>query len=864
VSLSAQCTQDIRIDFVSIDYKAGCDYNDSNGLDPKLDIFLPGGALLYTSHYSDQSQVTGPRDGEPIDDTVSDNECGNFDVGFHIRNLASTMTTFDIAVDIYEKDSNFINDQCSGYTMFLDDNRSQGTHTIDLTQSTGKIDVGGCMAYNYVITKQFTGGITIEEDRTLCPGDTLVINGTAYHQNNATDNILIPSNPDACDTTIIVALNFFTETPLELMSQDTLCPDGTQTIATSSDYDTYNWSTGAITRDITVDASGIYSVTVTSINGCQQISAIEIDEVITMAPQIIGDSIYCEGGSTILEVNTAGNILWSTGSSDDNISVTIPGKYGVSVTDVFGCTSSNTINVTESSRPTVELDNALEFCPGDSLILGTVGQFIQYEWSRGNTSETDTISEAGAYSLTVTDGTGCSNTLSFTVTEFARPTPEFNPAPIICNDNPVTLSLSETFATYLWSDSSTESTLAITEGGSYSVTVTDDNGCEGIQSLIVDETVRLTSEIEGMAEICEGDNTILEENTSDVTHLWTDGSTNSTFDVMSSGIYAVTITDNNGCTASSSFEVTALPRIISSFTLITCDPSNVGTIEMEIPNGTSCPDIEIITTELGQGDDCSIASMIEVQSTTCPEVSDGSVLISVNGPLEILPINLVILGDDNTLDSLITTLPFEHTYDGLDVGTYQLLVASLVAPILMDSFEIGSAIIEPEIFSDLTAIRGEDIMLESPFDTTEYNPLFWSSATGTLCEDSCPQVTVNLDSTTTFTLTRTDIDSGCEFTSIQRIIVQPDSEIFIPTIFNPNLTSDDGTFRPLGPGSQLLQSMEIYDRWGNVVFTTDDATIGWDGRTNNREVTSGVYVYRVQMEIDGEEIVKTGTVTVMR
>ena len=167
------------------------------------------------------------------------------------------------------------------------------------------------------------------------------------------------------------------------------------------------------------------------------------------------------------------------------------------------------------------------------------------------------------------------------------------------------------------------------------------------------------------------------------------------------------------------------------------------------------------------------------------------------------------------------------------------------------------------MLDDLSATQGEEIILESPFDTLEYNPIFWSSANGMLCESSCPQVTVNLDSTTTFTLTRTAIDSGCEFTSIQRIIV-PDSEIFIPTIFNPNLTSDDGTFRPLGPGSQLLQSMEIYDRWGSIVFITNDATIGWNGRINNREAASGVYVYRVLLEVDGEEIVRIGTVTVMR
>ena len=554
--LSSQCTQAVRIDFVSIEYKPGCDFGDSNGLDPKLDIFIPGGSLIYTSHYSDQNQVTGPMDGVPIDDTVSDNECGNFDVGFTIRDLESTATSFDVAVEMYEKDSNVLNDQCDEYEIFFDDNLSVGTHTFDFTEGSGQIDVGGCMVYNYIIQRRFAGGVTIDENSTICPGDTIFINGTAYHQNNASDNIIIPGTPNACDSTIIVALQFFTDIPLELISQDTLCPEGTQSISTTADYDTYIWSTGDTTREITVASSGRYTVTVTSANGCEQISTFDIQEVETIAPQIMGDSTYCEGSSTNLEVSTTANtITWSTGANQDNIIVDIPGEYGVTVTDNFACTSSDVINVIEVPIPVIELDNALEICQGDSLMLSTTLPFIEYRWSSGNTSDTDTITEGDEYSLIVTDDAGCTNSLSFSVTEFDRPIPVFDTAPLLCNDNPVTLSLTESFATYLWSDNSTESTLMITEVGDYSVTVTSSNGCVASQSINVDENVQLIAEIEGNTEICDGDVAVLEENTPGVSHIWNDGSTNNTLETNLSGTYSVTITDINGCTATNSIEV---------------------------------------------------------------------------------------------------------------------------------------------------------------------------------------------------------------------------------------------------------------------------------------------------------------------
>jgi len=863
--LSGQCTQDVRIDFVSIDYKSGCDFGDSNGLDPKLDIFIPGGALIYTSHYGDQSQVSGPLDGVPIDDSVSDNECGNFDIGFTIRDLDNTTKSIDVAVDIYEKDSNIINDQCSEFNGFLDDNLSRGTHTFDFTQSNGRIDVGGCMVYNYIIERRFSGAATVDENITLCPGDTIIINGTAYHQDNATDNIFIQGNPDACDTTIIIALSFFNETPLVIESQDTLCKEGTQTIMTSVDYDIYSWNTGATTKEIIADSAGSYTVTVTSVNGCQQTSSLEIAEVVVDTPQIIGDSTFCEGISTILEViSSASAIEWNTGSNNNTITITEPDEYSVTVTDNTGCTSSSTILVSSISEPTIEFDNPLSFCEGDILVLSTNNSYSQYFWSSGNTTPSEMISEGGDYSLTVTDTNGCTGTKSFAVEEFSLPVPTFESRPILCEGEATTLMLTESFESYQWSDNSTLSTLLIASGGEYAVTVTDRNGCTGIQAITIDNPNSLMAMITGPTEICEGDIAILSEGLTNVTHLWSNGMTTNSIDVDIPGIYTVTITDLDGCTASSSAELNILVNIITEIERISCDPTLIGVVEMEIPNGTICPDIERVTTILGEDADCMVSINIQTQNTSCPAATDGTVLITVAGPSELLPLSAQVQANNVVLDTTLNSLPIELVLRDLEVENYEITISNQNGTITRESFTIGSEIVIPSQFDDIIINAGEEVLLSTSVDTILYTSVFWSSSNELLCVDNCTEVLVSPDSTTIYTFSQVNESTNCQVISNQRVIVQQDNDLYIPNIFNVNLSGDDGLFRIEGPGIQSFVSMEIYDRWGSIVFITDDATIGWDGRVNNTVVNSGIYVYRMHLNLDGEETLRTGTVMVMR
>lgn len=113
--------------------------------------------------------------------------------------------------------------------------------------------------------------------------------------------------------------------------------------------------------------------------------------------------------------------------------------------------------------------------------------------------------------------------------------------------------------------------------------------------------------------------------------------------------------------------------------------------------------------------------------------------------------------------------------------------------------------------------------------------------------------------------------TGCVALNNITILVDGSAPVFLPTAFSPN---DDGTndfFKPfVGPEVQLVRSFEIYDRWGTRVFLAEDlspfdASLGWDGSLNGKNLNAGVYVYRFVGELlDGSLVDAKGEVNLMR
>lgn len=219
-----------------------------------------------------------------------------------------------------------------------------------------------------------------------------------------------------------------------------ICADETATFTASSDStaDSYLWSDQGSGTAVTTTGStaGDYTVTVTDVNGCQGTGTGSL--IVNPLPTInftAPNPAFCEGGSAQVDAGTAPGmtLLWTTGESTNQITVTAGGDYGIKVTDpVTGCDDSLGVNVTEHPLPTVTLGNG-QICKGDSYTFDAGNPGSNYSWlPNGETTQTITASVQGTYTVTVTDPiTTCSNQAS----GFADENPDETPSVMLGEDD---------------------------------------------------------------------------------------------------------------------------------------------------------------------------------------------------------------------------------------------------------------------------------------------------------------------------------------------------------------------------------------------------------------------------------------------
>ena len=138
----------------------------------------------------------------------------------------------------------------------------------------------------------------------------------------------------------------------------------------------------------------------------------------------------------------------------------------------------------------------------------------------------------------------------------------------------------------------------------------------------------------------------------------------------------------------------------------------------------------------------------------------------------------------------------------------------------------------------------------------------WSPSTGLSCSN-CANPSVTITGETTFYLTVTDAN-GCSSTDQVTIFMDDSFVFFVPNIFSPNGDNENDVFYVRGQGFKSI-SINIFNRWGQKVFESDDVNNGWDGTFNGQEMNTGVFVYYINLELfNGEKIQKQGNITLVR
>lgn len=435
-----------------------------------------------------------------------------------------------------------------------------GTYQLTVT------DDNGCEAESSVeVDASDSPEVSIQGDPQFCTGDsTLLEAGTfaAYEWSTGEETSTIQAdageeysvtvtNEDGCtgSASIMVVENALPEVTIDGMAG--FCP-GDSTMLDAGDFAAHEWSTGDLTQTIQVMESDTYQVTVTDENGCSNQASIEVMAFAEPVVDIMGDLVFCEGDSTILEAGDFVEYAWTGGVTTPTLSVLAGGNYGLTVTDENGCEAENMVEVTENPMPEVIIEGEDVLCTGDSTELSAAG-FESYLWSTDAETSTINVDQAGTYTVSVTDTNGCTGTASQEVTELIPPEPEIDGLLSFCNGASTTLTTGD-FAGYEWSTGDMMAEITVMEAGPYSVTVEDANGCLGTTSVEITEAEEIQVEIMGPLSFCNGDSTQLDAGDFAV-YEWSTGDLTATIFASTAGTYAVTVTDTLGCTGESSVEV---------------------------------------------------------------------------------------------------------------------------------------------------------------------------------------------------------------------------------------------------------------------------------------------------------------------
>lgn len=336
-----------------------------------------------------------------------------------------------------------------------------------------------------------------------------------------------------------------------------ICPGDTTQVRVIGGYQGYRWPNGDTTPETRLSQPGTYVVTVTDNLGCEGTAPIEITTFTPPSPVIAGKEAFCEGYTSVLQVN--GNYSafeWSTGDDRYLTVINQAGAYRVTVTDQNGCQGEATKSVRVNPRPVLNLSGEPEFCQGGQTVIDAGPGFIDYIWSTGNRTPTNTITMPGYYSVVVRDTNNCLIAQGMIIEENPVPDPVVIGDSVICEvGGSTTLSVTQTYNTYSWSNGVTTRTNAITQSGNYTVTVTDGNECQGEISFEVRSQANPDPVLIGNLGFCEGADTEVRVAPTYETYEWSTGDVGDRIRIDRPDTYSVTVTDALGCVGAETFQV---------------------------------------------------------------------------------------------------------------------------------------------------------------------------------------------------------------------------------------------------------------------------------------------------------------------
>lgn len=657
---------------------------------------------------------------------------------------------------------------------------------------------------------------------------------------------------------------------------------------------------------------GTYTLVVTE-NGCSSAPA-NVSVTVTPLPvaNASSNSPVCEGQPINLSGNNIPSATYAwTGpngfnstSEDPSVSPSTAadaGTYSLVITD-GGCASlPATTSVTVNPLPSAAAGSNSPVCEGSDILLTSSGG-TGYSWtgpnSYSNGTQNPTITAAtsaedGVYTVTVTDANGCQNTAQTTVSVVAGETISATATDITCNganDGTATAVTSGVGPyTYSWSPSGgNAATASGLSAGTYTVTVTA-SGCSSTATATVNEPSAISLSTSSTPSSCTtptGTATVVASGgTGGYTYSWSpSGGNAATASNIAAGSYTVTVTDANGCQQTATVTVTSVngpSATISATTDVSCAGLTDGSATVTASGGTPgytyawspSGGSAATASNLGAGSytvtvtdaaGCTASADATIGAATAITITEtitASTCGNADGSITVVP-----SGGTPVYTYAWTPAGNTATISNLPGGDYDVTVTDANGCTATGSYTIvptGSLDVDVTPVSS-TILAGETVGLTAT--TTPAVPgatYSWNPSTDLTCDD-CANPTASPDETTIYTVTVTSPD-GCTGTASATVFIElVCGEYFMPTIFSPdgNLNNDELCLY----GSCFEQvSLKIYDRWGELVFETNDQANCWDGTYKGKPMNAASYVYVLELTLqDGTTVSEKGNVTLVR
>lgn len=750
-----------------------------------------------------------------------------------------------------------------------------GAYSVTIT------DVNGCTATSNIINVTTNPlpvpVITPNGSTVICQGSSVVLtssfaSGNVWSTGETTNSITV-STAQIITVTVTDANGCIgTSTPIEISIVPNAPPApvitssgsldicvGASVTLTSSYVSGNIWSPNSETsQSIIVSAAGTYSVTFTDANGC---SAVSLPVTVNILPQAqtpiitpAGPTTFCDGGSVVLDAtSSSGTITWTPGNILGNsITVTTAGNYIAMLTDANGCTtSSQPINVVVEANPAQPSINAFgstTFCQGGSVTLYSTSTNNNIWSPNGETTDSITVTNAGSYTLTVTNTAGCSATSTpILITVLPNPT-----APIITANGPTTFCVGESVtltsditSNIIWNTSQTSADITVSLPGAYSVITTDANNCTS-QSNVINVVVNNPglASISGNNQFCIGGSTTLTA-INGVSFLWSPtGETTQSISVSTPGIYSVTITGPNGCTSvSAPMLVTAFASnpvsVTPSGTVQICDNSSVtltssaNSGNVWSPNGETSTSIVVsasgdyfVTSTDANG--CATASntvtVIAIPAPLQPVINPAGPIVQCGGNVVLDAGNIqgvTYLWNDNVTSTQTNTVSQSGIYSVIVTSSNGCTNISSPVNVSIETLpvvNIGNDIVQCGGTVTLDAGNAGATYLWSNGETTQTIILSASATISVTVTNTCGSVTSN-----TINVTINNIPSAAT--------ISPAGPIEICNGSSQVLTSSANNGNVWSPNGETTQSISVTNS-GSYFTTVTDA----NGCTANSNV----------------------------